>query len=128
MTLLTTSTDITCTRRTRRTEGLRSLVRETRVDPASFIYPMFVVPGRGIQNNLDLLLEVPGAVRKRFGNEKVPHGLKGPDPTNNVESIVIEDAPAGDYLIQISATNILKPAQDYALVVTGRLTSPLRQE
>src|SRR5262249_28969423 len=29
-------------RRLRRTEGLRQLVRETRLDPADFIYPLFV--------------------------------------------------------------------------------------
>lgn len=82
-------------------------------------------PGRGVQNNLDLLLEVPGVLRKRFGNEKVPRGFNGPDPNNNVEVITVENAPAGDYLIQISATNILKPPQDFALVVTGQLTCPL---
>jgi hypothetical protein len=85
-------------------------------------------PGRGVQNNLDLLLEVPGVVRKRFGNEKVPRGFNGPDPNNNVEVITVENASPGDYLIQISATNILKPPQDFALVVTGRLTSALRPE
>lgn len=85
-------------------------------------------PGRGVQNNLDLLVEVPGARRKRFGNEKVPRGFNGPDPTNNVESVTIEDAPPGDYLIVVLATNILKPPQDFALVVTGSLTTPLRPE
>ncbi len=85
-------------------------------------------PGRGVQNNLDLLVEVPGARRKRFGNEKVPRGFNGPDANNNVESVTIEDAPPGDYLIAVVATNILKPPQDFALVVTGNLTSALRPE
>ena len=31
-------------RRLRRTGALRSLVRETRVDPADFVYPLFVGP------------------------------------------------------------------------------------
>jgi hypothetical protein len=77
---------------------------------------------------LDLLLQVPGTYRKRFGNEKVPRGFNGPDPTNNVEVISVEDAAPGEYLVQISATNLVKPPQDFALVVTGRLTSPLRPE
>ncbi|HMO18599.1 MAG TPA: porphobilinogen synthase [Oligoflexia bacterium] len=34
-------------RRLRRSENIRSLVRETRLDPASFIQPYFVVPGEG---------------------------------------------------------------------------------
>ena len=49
MTPLTTSTEFTRTRRTRRSEGPRERVRETRLDPASFVYPMFVTHGRGVR-------------------------------------------------------------------------------
>ena len=35
--------------RMRRTEPLRSLVRETHLRPASLIYPLFLVPGEGIR-------------------------------------------------------------------------------
>ena len=31
-------------RRLRRTGALRSLVRETRIDPSDFVYPLFVGP------------------------------------------------------------------------------------
>jgi porphobilinogen synthase len=34
-------------RRLRRTEGIRSLVRETHLQPTNFIYPLFLVPGEG---------------------------------------------------------------------------------
>ncbi|HJZ88384.1 MAG TPA: porphobilinogen synthase [Polyangia bacterium] len=34
-------------RRLRRTEALRRMVRETQLDPGDFIYPLFVVPGKG---------------------------------------------------------------------------------
>jgi porphobilinogen synthase len=34
-------------RRLRRTAAIRSLVRETRLSPENFIYPLFVVPGEG---------------------------------------------------------------------------------
>jgi porphobilinogen synthase len=34
-------------RRLRRTEAIRSLVRETHLQPANFIYPLFLVPGEG---------------------------------------------------------------------------------
>jgi porphobilinogen synthase len=38
-------------RRLRRTESLRSLVRETRLHPAQFILPLFVCPGEGVARN-----------------------------------------------------------------------------
>jgi len=36
-------------RRLRQTDALRSLVRETRLTPESFVYPLFVCPGEGIR-------------------------------------------------------------------------------
>jgi len=39
-------------RRMRRTEALRKLVRETQLDAADFIYPLFVVPGRGVRQEV----------------------------------------------------------------------------
>lgn len=37
-------------RRLRRSEGLRRQVAETRIHPASFVLPLFVVPGSGVVN------------------------------------------------------------------------------
>lgn len=37
-------------RRLRRTQALRRQVAETRLHPASFVLPLFVVPGRGVSN------------------------------------------------------------------------------
>jgi porphobilinogen synthase len=39
-------------RRLRRTETLRSLVRETRLTPESLVYPLFVCPGTGIRKEV----------------------------------------------------------------------------
>nr|WP_296266289.1 porphobilinogen synthase [uncultured Merdimonas sp.] len=39
-------------RRLRRKEGLRKMVRETRIDQASLIYPMFVRDGEGIREEI----------------------------------------------------------------------------
>jgi porphobilinogen synthase len=39
-------------RRLRRTEGLRNLVRETRLSTSGFIYPMFVCPGSGVKKEI----------------------------------------------------------------------------
>jgi porphobilinogen synthase len=40
-------------RRLRRTEAIRSLVRETRLTPDCFIYPLFVQDGEGIRREVD---------------------------------------------------------------------------
>ena len=47
-------------RRTRRTESLRRLVRETKVSVDDFIYPMFVEEGTGIQTEITAM---PGQFR-----------------------------------------------------------------
>src|SRR6266849_315852 len=39
-------------RRMRQTESLRSLVRETRLTPTSFIYPLFICPGEGVRKEI----------------------------------------------------------------------------
>jgi porphobilinogen synthase len=39
-------------RRLRRTEAIRSLVRETRLTPDSFIYPLFVCEGEGVRREV----------------------------------------------------------------------------
>ena len=47
-------------RRTRRTVGLRSLVRETRLSPQDFIYPIFVTAGEDVRNPV---ASMPGVCR-----------------------------------------------------------------
>jgi len=39
-------------RRMRRTENLRRMVRETRLDPGNFILPLFVVPGKDVSREV----------------------------------------------------------------------------
>src|SRR5260370_24357834 len=39
-------------RRLRRTRALRSLVRETRLTPEAFVYPLFVCPGEGVRKEV----------------------------------------------------------------------------
>jgi len=60
MTILTRRAPFTRIRRTRRSEAMRGLVRETRLDPASFIYPMFVTHGRGVR---EPIASMPGQAR-----------------------------------------------------------------
>ncbi len=40
-------------RRLRKSETLRSLVRETRVDVSDLVYPLFIIEGRGIKKQID---------------------------------------------------------------------------
>ena len=52
-------------RRMRRTESLRGLVRETRVEPSDLIYPLFCVSGHGIR---DEVASMPGIAAQALGN------------------------------------------------------------
>ncbi|HZX41721.1 MAG TPA: porphobilinogen synthase, partial [Myxococcaceae bacterium] len=61
-------------RRLRRTEALRRMVRETELRPSDFIYPLFVIEGRGVRkpvpsmpgiDNLSVDLAVEEAKRAR---------------------------------------------------------------
>ena len=54
------STGFTRTRRTRSSEALRGLVRETRLDPASFVYPIFVTHGVDVRQPIE---SMPGQSR-----------------------------------------------------------------
>ena len=40
-------------RRLRRSEGLRALVRETRLSPQDFVYPLFVTHGQGVRRQIE---------------------------------------------------------------------------
>ena len=52
MVAITRLQQFTRTRRTRRSEAMRALVRETRLDPSQFIYPLFVTHGQGIRREI----------------------------------------------------------------------------
>ena len=43
---------VTRMRRLRRTEAMRSLVRETRLHPGARIYPLFICPGEGVRKEI----------------------------------------------------------------------------
>jgi porphobilinogen synthase len=67
-------------RRTRRTEALRSLVRETRLEPGQLIYPLFICPGEGVRKEISSMpgvfnLSVDEAVKE--AEEAAQLGLGG---------------------------------------------------
>jgi porphobilinogen synthase len=67
-------------RRLRRTEGIRRLVRETRLDPAQFIWPLFVRSGQGIRQPIG---SMPGVFQTsvdellKDAEQAVAHGIGG---------------------------------------------------
>lgn len=83
------------------------------------------LPASGLQNILRLMVEAPDG-RKFLGNGWLsPRGVPVPDDDNNVSIVRLEAPVAGQYLVQVTAWNILEGPQDYALVVTGALESML---
>jgi porphobilinogen synthase len=59
-------------RRLRKSEAIRRMVRETVLAPSDFIYPMFVVPGRGVRREISAMpgcyhLSVDEAVKEAAG-------------------------------------------------------------
>jgi porphobilinogen synthase len=57
MTTRTLPTAFARFRRLRTSEPIRSLVRETRLSPEGFVYPLFVVPGEGVREEI---VSMPG--------------------------------------------------------------------
>lgn len=84
-------------------------------------------PGRGLQNNLNLFAMHKAQQHKWTGNQELPRTITAFDRDNNVEIIRIENVQAGEYLIAVQAANIIFSPQDFALVVTGNLSSQLIQ-
>jgi porphobilinogen synthase len=67
-------------RRLRRTESLRSLVRETTLEPGDLIYPLFICPGEGVRHEVGSMpgvfnLSIDEAVRE--AEEAANLGLGG---------------------------------------------------
>lgn len=83
------------------------------------------IPGRALQNDLNLFVQHIPSGRKWVGNGHIRSDLRGPDRDNNIEIVRIENAPAGEYLVQVAASNILRGPQDFALVLTGALETGL---
>jgi serine protease AprX len=83
------------------------------------------LPGRSLQNDVSFMVQDPNGV-KIAGNVGLPEITKS-DVDNNVEVIRVDDPTPGRWLVQVFARNLLRPPQDYALVVGGALSSSLRR-
>src|SRR5438270_10146622 len=113
---------VTRLRRMRQTDSLRSLVRETRLTPTSFIYPLFVCPGEGVRKEIGSMpgvfnISVDEAVRE--AEEAGALGLGGiilfglPEKKDEVAT----GAWAEDGIVQRATRAIKREVRD--LVVIG---------
>src|SRR5438874_6939701 len=113
---------VTRLRRLRRTEALRSMVRETRLTPEAFIYPLFVCPGEGVRKEVR---SMPGVF-----NLSVDEAVKEARSTKaaGVPSIILFGLPekkdevatgawADDGIVQQAARAIKREVPD--LVIMG---------
>ena len=99
-------------------------------------------PSDGVQNNLQLKLTAPDGlpiygnpdhrIGKASTDELLERYLQGSterppalDKRNNVEQVVLEAPPAGEYQLNVIAENTPKPPQGYALCVVGELEGAL---
>ncbi len=109
-------------RRLRRTAALRNLVQETRLDPASLVYPLFVRHGKGVRDEIpsmpgnyhfsvDTLVEEVGAARDEGVRAVLLFGL--PDHKDESGSEAWSDGAA----VQ-SAVRELKRSYDDVVVMT----------
>jgi subtilisin family serine protease len=88
------------------------------------------VPARSLQNKLFLIVDNQ-AGEKFPGNADAAAVLRISglisDPNNNVQIVRIDQPQADTFTIAITAGNLLRPPQSFALVVTGDLTSQLEE-
>lgn len=79
-------------------------------------------PARGIQNNLDLLMDYEPTRDKWSGNIGINaddrFGDMEEDNTNNMEIIRLENAQPGLYTVKVFASNLTTDSQGFALVLT----------
>ena len=109
-------------RRLRRTEALRRLVRETRLSPEEFVYPLFVVSGSGVRNAIpsmpgqhQLSLDQLPAEAAELRSLGIPAVLLfGIPPAKDEQG---SWAYAGDGIVQ-QAVRALKQADAELLVIT----------
>jgi porphobilinogen synthase len=109
-------------RRMRQTDSLRSLVRETRLTPTGFIYPLFICPGEGVRKEISSMpgvfnLSVDEAVKEAHEAKSLGVGgiiLFGL-PENKDE--VATGAWADDGIVQRATRAIKSEVRD--LVVVG---------
>jgi serine protease AprX len=123
----------------RAVRSYRFRIRDGATEPLRIVLAYSDYSVKGIQNNLVLHLQCPGA-KQLAGNPDlrwlVPQAkyqnpqLRDviPDRRNNVERVHITSPSPGQYRLRVLAENTLFPPQGYALVVSGELDGGLAEE
>jgi porphobilinogen synthase len=112
---------VTRLRRMRQSDALRSLVRETRLTPTNFIYPLFVCPGEGVRKEISSMpgvfnISVDEAVRE--AEEAKALGLGGiilfglPEKKDEVAT----GAWADDGIVQRATRAIKRQVRDLLVI------------
>jgi porphobilinogen synthase len=112
---------VTRLRRLRRTSQLRDLVRETRLTPDAFVYPMFVCPGEGVRKEVR---SMPGvfnlSVDEAVKEAREVHSLGVPSVIlfglPNKKDDVATGAWADDGIVQQAARAMKKEVPDLILM------------
>jgi len=108
-------------RRLRRNETLRSIVRETRLTPEAFVYPLFVCPGHGVRKEVRSMpgvfnLSVDEAVKevREVRGLGVPSVILFGLPETKDE--IATGAWAEDGIVQKAARTIKSEVRDVVLI------------
>jgi porphobilinogen synthase len=109
-------------RRTRRTAALRGLVRETRLTPSDFVYPMFVAAGEDVKNPISSMPDVfQLSINHAVAEAKRVYGLGVPGVLLFGIPDEKDEAASGAYdpegIVQL-ATRAIKEAVSELIVVT----------
>ena len=112
---------VTRLRRLRRTSQIRNLVRETRLTPEAFVYPMFVCPGEGVRKEVR---SMPGVF-----NLSVDEAVKEAQEAHSlgIRSVILFGLPEGkddvatgawadDGIVQQSARALKREVPDLILM------------
>ena len=114
------------------TGDTRRFVVKARGGPLRICLTWTDLPGRGVQNNLALLVRHQESRTVVSGNPNRLKQYDTDDAGNNVQVVRWNDAVPGNYVIQVTAANLLprlagqeEPPQHFALVVSGVIDSAL---
>jgi uncharacterized repeat protein (TIGR01451 family) len=114
---LATGQSVTYTSATGRALTVRDSAQPLRVMLAWTDPPGSPSAEKKLVNDLDLIVTGPDNTIY-YGN-----GVAGGDRLNNVEGIVIDHPPAGQYKVEVRGYNVPIGSQPYALAVAGPLSS-----
>ena len=111
------------------TDGLRTgeiwsydLAIQSDAVPLRVVMAYSDYPGEHLVNNLNLILTAPDG-RRYVGNASASGALTM-DASNNVEMAQVTTPFPGTWRIEVVASNVPQPSQEFALVIVGAIGEP----